>query len=187
MSPISSRHQQWRASLPACSQATTDSTALLSLLKRLDECIAYVTANPQYADAVSYGAKFRQLQSRALGMVRNRAQHVLRAAAAQVQAGAAEASGAVGGVTAAVGSGGSSRGLGRQGSSGGAGGGQVLPEGAEVAVLYVRFRAAAESSLKGGWQRHSSSILETTTSLREPRRGHLVYLYITHEQLHNRA
>lgn len=36
----------------------------MSLLRRLDECIAYVGANPQYADALAYGARCKQLQVR---------------------------------------------------------------------------------------------------------------------------
>jgi hypothetical protein len=44
----------------------------LPLLRRLDECLAYVAANPHYADAASFALKFRQLHSRALGSVRSR-------------------------------------------------------------------------------------------------------------------
>jgi hypothetical protein len=132
----------------------------MPLLNKLDECIAYVAANPQYADAVAYATKFRQLQSRALGLVKGRVQTVLRQAAQTVQAAIAESL-AVGGGAAAGG------GAARVGDSGVAGQGlplrtasgalnlaaasrtAVLPEGMDVSLLYVRFRAAAETTLKG--------------------------------------
>lgn len=69
---------------------SVDSADFLPLLRRLDECIAYVGSNPQYADAATYAVKFRQLQARALTAVRTKVQQVLRAAAAQVAAGARE-------------------------------------------------------------------------------------------------
>ena len=128
---------------------------LLPLLARIDDAIAYVAANPQYADSIAYAARFRQLQARALGLVRSRAQAALRAAAAAAQQAAAEAAAgaAAGGgagaaplsprAAAAAGGGG---GLLRQGSSRQAP--APLPEGLEVATLYVRFRAAAEPALK---------------------------------------
>ncbi|KAH7331555.1 hypothetical protein KP509_20G040200 [Ceratopteris richardii] len=86
------------------------------LLKRLDECISYVSNNPQYADSGVYGVKFRQLQSRALSMVRTYVLGVLKAAAQQVQAGVKESS-----VNGKV----------------------VMSEAAETSILYVRFKAAA--------------------------------------------
>lgn len=69
---------------------SVDSADFLPLLRRLDDCIAYVAANPQYADAASYAVKFRQLQARALTAVRTKVQQVLRAAAAAVAAAARE-------------------------------------------------------------------------------------------------
>ncbi len=36
--------------------------AFLALLRKLDDCLGYVAANPQYADAAQYSLKFRQLQ-----------------------------------------------------------------------------------------------------------------------------
>lgn len=89
----------------------------LPLLKRLDECISYVTNNPQYADSSTYLVKFRQLQSRALGMVRTHVLSVLRSAAAQVQSAIRES-------------------VGLSGKS-------SIAEGSETSVLYVRFKAAA--------------------------------------------
>ncbi|CAI6000927.1 unnamed protein product [Closterium sp. NIES-65] len=62
---------------------SVSSSHFLPLLKRLDECITYVASNLQYADANIYLVKFRQLQSRALGMVRSHVLSVLRAAANQ--------------------------------------------------------------------------------------------------------
>ncbi|CAN1761343.1 Conserved oligomeric Golgi complex subunit 3 [Linum perenne] len=87
----------------------------LPLLKRLDECIAYVESNPQYAESSVYLLKFRQLQSRALGLIRSHVLSVLKGASSQVQA-------------AIRSSGGSNT---------------SLSEGVEASVIYVRFRAAA--------------------------------------------
>lgn len=89
----------------------------LPALKRLDECISYVGNNPQYADSSVYLVKFRQLQSRALGMVRTHVLGVLKTASQQVQVGIKE-SASVHGKTA-------------------------LSEAAETSVLYVRFKAGA--------------------------------------------
>jgi hypothetical protein len=126
-----------------------DSTDFLPLLRRLDDCISYVAANPQYADAATYAVKFRQLQARALTAVRSKVQGVLRGAAAQVQAAVREGQ---------AGGGGAANGLGtpRQPVTPGAQQPeaaqqqqQTAADGAEAALLYVRFRAAAEPALKG--------------------------------------
>ncbi|XP_072071429.1 conserved oligomeric Golgi complex subunit 3 isoform X1 [Arachis hypogaea] len=91
----------------------------LPLLKRLDECISYVESNPQYAESSVYLLKFRQLQSRALGMMRSHVLAVLKGASSQVQE-----------------------------SIRGSGGGKAsISEGVEASVIYVRFKAAA-SELK---------------------------------------
>ncbi|XP_010261685.1 PREDICTED: conserved oligomeric Golgi complex subunit 3 isoform X1 [Nelumbo nucifera] len=87
----------------------------LPLLKRLDECISYVESNPQYAESSVYLVKFRQLQSRALGMIRSHVLSVLKSASSQVQA-------------VIRGSGGSKI---------------AVSEGVEASVIYVRFKAAA--------------------------------------------
>nr|GMC77330.1 conserved oligomeric Golgi complex subunit 3 isoform X1 [Ipomoea batatas] len=58
----------------------------LPLLKKLDECITYVESNPQYAECNVYLVKFRQLQSRALGMIRSHVLSVLKSTSSQVQA-----------------------------------------------------------------------------------------------------
>lgn len=90
--------------------------------------------------------KFRQLQSRALATIRSRVKGVLDKASAQVLKGVAGS-----GVTSAA----------PMTATKAAGGGSgavpektedlsgSLSEGAETALLYVRFRAAAEQSLKG--------------------------------------
>ncbi|EXC13608.1 Conserved oligomeric Golgi complex subunit 3 [Morus notabilis] len=91
----------------------------LPLLKRLDDCISYVENNPQYAESGVYLLKFRQLQSRALGMVRSHVLSVLKSASAQVQAAIRSSSGSK----------------------------ASLAEGVEASVIYVRFKAAA-SELK---------------------------------------
>ncbi|GAB4817343.1 hypothetical protein N2152v2_004389 [Parachlorella kessleri] len=117
---------------------------LLPLLHRLDDCIAYVSNNPQYADASSYAARFRQLQARALAAVRAKVQQALRVASLQVQAAVRQGSGSLPGSAAQGATGGSSTAL-----ANGAAGQPQLAEGAEAAMLYVRFRAAAEPALKG--------------------------------------
>ncbi|PKU70495.1 conserved oligomeric Golgi complex subunit 3 isoform X1 [Dendrobium catenatum] len=91
----------------------------LPLLKRLDDCISYVESNPQYAESAVYLVKFRQLQSRALGMIRSHVLSILKSADAQVQA--------------------AIRGSGSNKAS--------VAEGVEESVIYVRFKAAA-SELK---------------------------------------
>ncbi|MBA0777647.1 hypothetical protein Gotri_005643, partial [Gossypium trilobum] len=91
----------------------------LPLLKRLDECISYVENNPQYAESSVYLLKFRQLQSRALGLIRSHVLSVLKRASSQVQA-AIQSSG---------------------------GNKASLSEGVEASVIYIRFKAAA-SELK---------------------------------------
>ncbi|KAK4854252.1 hypothetical protein QYF36_021161 [Acer negundo] len=93
--------------------------SFLPLLKRLDECISYVESNPQYAESSVYLLKFRQLQSRALGMIRSHVLSVLKSASSQVQA--------------AIRSSGGSK--------------TSVSEGVEASVIYVRFKAAA-SELK---------------------------------------
>jgi hypothetical protein len=142
------------ASQFASAAAAPDSTDLMPLLHKLDECISYVAANPQYADAVTYANKFRQLQLKALGLVRSRVQSVLRSAAQTVQTAVAEAAGAGAAAAAAPAAGAAAAGgrlSGRTNSGALAGGrGALLPEGQEVSLLYVRFRAAAEPALKGG-------------------------------------
>lgn len=93
--------------------------SFLPLLKRLDECISYVESNPQYAESGVYLVKFRQLQSRALGMIRSHISSVLKNTTSQVQ-------------TAMLSSGGSKA---------------SVSEGVEASIIYVRFKAAA-SELK---------------------------------------
>ncbi|XP_047965809.1 conserved oligomeric Golgi complex subunit 3 [Salvia hispanica] len=87
----------------------------LPLLKRLDDCISYVENNPQYAECNVYLVKFRQLQSRALGMIRSHVLSVLKNTSAQVQAAIKSSSGDKASVS----------------------------EGVEASIIYVRFKAAA--------------------------------------------
>ncbi|KAD4584124.1 hypothetical protein E3N88_21725 [Mikania micrantha] len=91
----------------------------LPQLKKLDVCISYIENNPQYAESNVYLVKFRQLQSRALGMIRAHVLSVLKSSTSQVQ-------------TALRGSGGSK---------------SAVSEGVEASIIYVRFKAAA-SELK---------------------------------------
>ncbi|CAN6442670.1 unnamed protein product [Victoria cruziana] len=87
----------------------------LPLLKRLDECILYVESNPQYAESGVYLLKFRQLQSRALSMVRSHVLSVLKNASSQVTSAIKETGGKM----------------------------TAVSGGVEASVLYVRFKAAA--------------------------------------------
>ncbi|KAL6507108.1 Golgi transport complex subunit 3 [Orobanche hederae] len=87
----------------------------LPLLKRLDECISYVESNPQYAECNVYLVKFRQLQSRALGMIRSHVLSVLKSTSSQVQAAMRSS----------------------------AGNNTSVSEGVEASIIYVRFKAAA--------------------------------------------
>ncbi|KAK9697401.1 hypothetical protein RND81_08G036100 [Saponaria officinalis] len=91
----------------------------LPLLKRLDECITYVESNPQYAESSVYLVKFRQLQSRALSMMRAYVHSVLKNASSQVHEAIRNSGGSKFSVSEAV----------------------------EASVIYVRFKAAA-SELK---------------------------------------
>ncbi|KAK3121853.1 hypothetical protein QOZ80_8BG0661830 [Eleusine coracana subsp. coracana] len=91
----------------------------LPLLKRLDDCISYVESNPQYAESAVYLVKFRQLQSRALGMIRSHVLSILKSVSSQVQA--------------AI-----------RGNNSGK---TVVTEGVEASLIYVCFKAAA-SELK---------------------------------------
>ncbi|MQM18325.1 hypothetical protein Taro_051316, partial [Colocasia esculenta] len=90
------------------------SANFLLLLKRLDECILYVENNPQYAESGVYLVKFRQHQSRALGLIRTHVLSVLKNASFQVHS--------------AI-----------QGNSLNT----TVSEGVEASVIYVRFKAAA--------------------------------------------
>ncbi|KAJ6891360.1 hypothetical protein NC651_024759 [Populus alba x Populus x berolinensis] len=75
----------------------------------------YVESNPQYAESSVYLLKFRQLQSRALGMIRTHVLSVLKNASSQVQH--------------AIRSTGGSK--------------TSISEGVEASVIYVRFKAAS--------------------------------------------
>ncbi|KAG2444178.1 hypothetical protein HYH02_009116 [Chlamydomonas schloesseri] len=128
-----------------------DGDQFLALLRKLDDCMAYVANNPQYADAAQYSAKFKQLQGRALGAVRTKVQQVLRAAVQQVQAAIQQAaSAASGGAAGGAGANGAQPSpTGNSAPQAAAGSVPQLAEGAEVPMLYVRFRAAAEPNIKG--------------------------------------
>ncbi|EYU28294.1 hypothetical protein MIMGU_mgv1a001928mg [Erythranthe guttata] len=87
----------------------------LPLLKRLDDCISYVENNPQYAECNVYLVKFRQLQSRALAMIRSHVLSVLKNSSSQVLAALKNSAGNKASVS----------------------------EGVEASAIYVRFKAAA--------------------------------------------
>ncbi|EFJ16218.1 hypothetical protein SELMODRAFT_116626 [Selaginella moellendorffii] len=65
---------------------SVDNEQFPSLLKRLDDCIIFISSNPQYADSGVYLLKFKQLQSRAIGMMRSHVQSVMKKTTAQVHA-----------------------------------------------------------------------------------------------------
>uniref|UniRef100_A0A0A0KTV8 Conserved oligomeric Golgi complex subunit 3 n=1 Tax=Cucumis sativus TaxID=3659 RepID=A0A0A0KTV8_CUCSA len=88
----------------------------LPMLKRLDDCILFSESNPQYAESSVYLLKFRQLQSRALGMIRFHVVSVLKSASSQVQAAMRSSSGS----------------------------NSAVSEGVEASFIYVRFEAAAD-------------------------------------------
>ncbi|KAI3705956.1 hypothetical protein L1987_76206 [Smallanthus sonchifolius] len=66
------------------SNTSVASENFLPQLKKLDDCISYVENNPQYAESNVYLLKFRQLQSRALGMIRAHVLSVLKSSTSQV-------------------------------------------------------------------------------------------------------
>eukprot|EP01023_Acetabularia_acetabulum_P038330 TRINITY_DN36696_c0_g2_i2.p1 TRINITY_DN36696_c0_g2~~TRINITY_DN36696_c0_g2_i2.p1 ORF type:complete len:630 (+),score=104.01 TRINITY_DN36696_c0_g2_i2:24-1913(+) len=112
---------------------SVDSGRFLPLLEKLDECLTFVGSNPQYAEAALYAGRFRQLQARALAQVRSKVAQVLKNAALQVQS--------------AIKSNQS------EGNTNGSGSSSkedqcIAQEGAQMALLYVRFRALSEPSLK---------------------------------------
>ncbi|KAL6746597.1 component of oligomeric golgi complex 3 [Haematococcus lacustris] len=118
-------------------QLSLDSEQFPQLLRKLDECMAFVASNPQYADAAAYTAKFKQIQAKALNAIRNKVQQVFRHAVQQVQAAIQEAGLKAGSASTGVAAAAPPTQV------------PVLAEGMEVSLLYVRFRAAAEASLKG--------------------------------------
>lgn len=46
--------------------ATAGHAELIPLLNRLDECLTYMSSNPQYMDTMSYTLRLRQLQVQSL-------------------------------------------------------------------------------------------------------------------------
>jgi len=101
-----------------------DDADILASLQKLDESLSFLSSHPHYADAATFSTKFRQIQSRALAAVRTKVQHSFKEASSSVQ----RATGATGPTTSQ-----------QTTASDGA---------AELTLLCVRFRAAAEPSLK---------------------------------------
>lgn len=101
------------------------------------------TTHVQYADAASYAVKFRQLQARALTAVRTKVQQVLRAAAVAVHTAMKQGGFPVAGTP------GRPAPAAQQAQQAADAQAAALGDGAEAALLYVRFRAAAEPALKG--------------------------------------
>eukprot|EP01025_Chloroclados_australasicus_P038144 TRINITY_DN3909_c1_g1_i6.p1 TRINITY_DN3909_c1_g1~~TRINITY_DN3909_c1_g1_i6.p1 ORF type:complete len:593 (-),score=70.94 TRINITY_DN3909_c1_g1_i6:35-1813(-) len=112
---------------------SVDSDQFLPLLEKLDECLAFVAGNPQYAEAALYAGRFRQLQARALAQVRSKVGQVLKSAAQQVQA-------ALKANPSTLNPNGASP-VSKEDQS-------IAQEGTQMALLYVRFRALSEHSLK---------------------------------------
>jgi hypothetical protein len=48
----------------AAAQPAPNADAALALLARVDDCLAYMASNPQYADTMAYSLRLRQLQAR---------------------------------------------------------------------------------------------------------------------------
>jgi hypothetical protein len=57
---------------------SVEDTHFLPLLARVDECIAFIEANPTFAEAAQYLLKFKQLQGRALTLIRDYILNLLR-------------------------------------------------------------------------------------------------------------
>eukprot|EP00210_Caulerpa_lentillifera_P003273 g3124.t1 len=57
----------------------------LTLLKKIDECISYMTANPHFAEAQAYESRFRQLHSRAVAGILHRVNEILRSAVQELE------------------------------------------------------------------------------------------------------
>jgi conserved oligomeric Golgi complex subunit 3 len=57
----------------------------LSLLRKLDDSLQYISSHPHYLDAPAYSTKLRQLQSRTLSGIRSKVAASLRAASQQAQ------------------------------------------------------------------------------------------------------
>ncbi|KAL6509576.1 Golgi transport complex subunit 3 [Orobanche gracilis] len=99
----------------------------------------YVESNPQYGECNVYLVRFRQLQSRALGMIRSHVLSVLKSTSSQVQAAmrSYDARGRLFG------------GRSRAGDVSGtvmrssAGNNASVSEGVEASIIYVRFKAVA--------------------------------------------
>lgn len=117
-------------SLFSAGAPSVDSSEFLPLLQRLDDALQYILSHPQYADAMAYSSKFKQLQMRALAAARTKVAASLRLATAQAQAALQ------GQATPTL-----------QGDDNGSQHLMML-EGADAALLYVRFRSVAEPSLK---------------------------------------
>ncbi|XP_072033720.1 conserved oligomeric Golgi complex subunit 3-like isoform X2 [Amphiura filiformis] len=64
---------------------SVSSESFVPLLAKLDECIAYITANPQYKESELYQARFKQCLSKALNLVKSNVFGILQHATLQVQ------------------------------------------------------------------------------------------------------
>lgn len=92
--PLSSRlsHTRHPAPLPTYLHPSVHAGNLnvhgeefVAVLRRLDECLEFLKANPTFADAAVFTLKFRQLQSRALSAVRAAVQQELQKAGKALQ------------------------------------------------------------------------------------------------------
>jgi hypothetical protein len=72
------------ASFSVATVDIVDDPQFLDMLERLDECIAYVSCNPQFQDADDFAAKFRELQARGLAFIAEKFDTVLREVTAHV-------------------------------------------------------------------------------------------------------
>lgn len=57
----------------------------LDLLKRIDNCISYMSSNQQFAEAQNYESRFRQLHSRAIAGIHHRVNEILRSAVQELE------------------------------------------------------------------------------------------------------
>lgn len=116
---------------PGVEAADPGSEEFFVLLRRLDECIEFVSARPHFRDSSVYLVKFRQVQLRALSLLKNYVVELIKDAANETRAALAPVGGppsdASGAAEGAAGTADATAGVERD-------------EGAETAALYVRFR-----------------------------------------------
>eukprot|EP00892_Ulva_mutabilis_P010098 jgi/Ulvmu1/7460/UM037_0003.1 len=119
---------------------------VLPLLQRLDDCLAYMSSNPQYMDTMSYTLRLRQLQGKAISLIHGHAQAVLQKATATLQAELSSTARTPPAARTASADVGADAPLAAEDGAGMPAAGGARPQ-ALAALLCVRFRALAEPQL----------------------------------------